>query len=167
MENEYFYKNNKHIFDLDTNQDKISLTYFAIIIPEVKKFNYVINNKRIIEYRSSFFFPDFPMLAGCVDSIDRTEITSASCILLQNHITKLHEDKELLPKPMSFDEIKHKYVSNGEWIWNYHITVVKNKDGKDELMVIPNFFDAPSWRKIFDNFFGKLPTPSIAINIKV
>ena len=158
MEKQYFYKNNKHIYDLDANKDKISLTYFAIIIQEVKKFNYVINNKKIIEYRSSFFFPDFPMLAGCVDSIDRTEITSACCILLQNHITKLHEDKELLPNPMSFDEIKHKYVSNGEWIWNYHITVVKNKDGKDELMVIPNFFDAPSWRKIFDNFFEKLQT---------
>lgn len=158
MENEYFYKNNKHIFYLDTNKDKICQTYFAVIIQEVKQFNYVINNKRIIEYRSSFFFPDFPMLAGCVDSIDTTEITSACCILLQNHITKLHEDKELLPTPISSDEIKHKYLGTLDLMFQYHIVVVKNKDNKDELMVVPNYCDGSSWRKILNNIFEKLQT---------
>lgn len=160
MENQTFYKNNKHIFYLDTNKDKICRTYFAVIIQEMKKFNYTINNQTIKEYRSSFFYPDFPMLAGCVDSIKTEEITNACCILLQNHITKLHENKELLPKPMAFDEIAHKYFENddvyGE-IKRYHITVVENKDGKDELMVVPDYFKYSNV-EIITNFIEKLKT---------
>lgn len=160
MENQTFYKNNKHIFYLDTNKDKICQTYRAVIIQEMKKFNYTINNQTIKEYRSSFFFPDFPMLAGCVDSIRDEEITNACCILLQNHITKLHENKELLPKPMAFDEIAHKYFENDDVygdIKRYHITVVENKDGKDELMVVPDYFKFSNV-EIITNFIEKLKT---------
>ena len=160
MEYENFYEKNKHIFYLDTNKDKICQTYFAVIIQEVKKFSYTINNQTIKEYRSSFFFPDFPMLAGCVDSIKDPKITNACCILLQNHITKLHKDKEVLPKPMAFDEIVEKYFLNDNddvyrLIEKYHITVVENKDGKDELMVVPDNF-THSFYKIIDNFVEKL-----------